>query len=446
MAAVTPDEWLPILTKRLDARQPRVTLLRSYATGNAPMPEMGNNVRASWAAFQKKARTNYGGLCVDSLANRMVVNGIAIGSSGNTNALSAARRILRDNRWDVQVADAIRDYLITSTGYILVSTEDGKAVITREMPEQAIAAVDPLRPWKARAFFKAWRDLDDGNDYSFVLATGIRQRYVRKSKNDRGVQIPRVSGEWEKLGEPETFEGDPSVVVLQRPDGIGLFEPHLDVIDRINLGKLQRLVITAMQAFRQRATKGGLPTEDEEGNSIDYAKIFEPAPGALWDLPEGIDIWESEQTDIRPLLEGEKADARDFAAVTRTPISVFIPEGANQSAEGAANAKEGQIFQAKDEIARVTVGLAVAVVYALRVEGVELGSDTVEVLWEPPAHVSMSEKYAAAAQAKAAGLSLRSIQRTILGMSPDEIDQEEADRADELLASEALTGNGSDNA
>jgi hypothetical protein len=208
------------------------------------------------------------------------------------------------------------------------------------------------------------------------------------------------------------------------------------------LGKLQRLVITAMQAFRQRATKGGLPQEDEDGNSIDYSKIFEPAPGALWDLPEGIDIWESEQTDIRPMLEGEKADARDFAAVTRTPISVFIPEGANQSAEGAASAKEGQVFQAKDEISRLTVGLAVAIVYALRVEGVDLGADTVSVLWEPPEHVSMAEKFAAAAQAKAAGLSLRTIQRTILGMGPDEIALEEADRADELLAAFSLTGNG----
>jgi hypothetical protein len=142
------------------------------------------------------------------------------------------------------------------------------------------------------------------------------------------------------------------------------------------------------------------------------------------------------------MLEGEKADARDFAAVTRTPISVFIPEGANQSAEGAASAKEGQVFQAKDEISRLTVGLAVAIVYALRVEGVDLGADTVSVLWEPPEHVSMAEKFAAAAQAKAAGLSLRTIQRTILGMGPDEIALEEADRADELLASFALTGNG----
>jgi hypothetical protein len=440
--AVTPDEWLPILASRLDTAIPRYARLRAYANGDAPLPEMGKNVRESWTAFQMKARTNYGGLCVDSLANRLVVNGVRIGDSSTSDALTAAQRLLRDNRWDVQVSDAVRDYLITATGYMLVSSEGGRAVITREMPEMSMAAVDPLRPWKARAFLKVWRDIDAGLDFAFVWVAGERQKYARRSMGANGIVTSGIANGWAAVGDVESFDGDVPVVVFTRPDGIGLFEPHTDVIDRINLGKLQRLVITAMQAFRQRATKGGLPQEDEDGNSIDYSKIFEPAPGALWDLPEGIDIWESEQTDIRPMLEGEKADARDFAAVTRTPISVFIPEGANQSAEGAASAKEGQVFQAKDEISRLTVGLAVAIVYALRVEGVDLGADTVSVLWEPPEHVSMAEKFAAAAQAKAAGLSLRTIQRTILGMGPDEIALEEADRADELLASFALTGNG----
>lgn len=437
--ASTPEEWLPILAKRLEARMPKIQLLRGYADGDAPMPEMGKNVRASWVAFQKKARTNYGGLCVDSLANRMVVNGIRIGESEDSPALAAARRILRDNRWDVQVSDALRDYLITSIGYLLVGVEDGKAVITRELPEQSIAAVDPLRPWKARAYLKVWRDPDDGNDYALVVVRGSRQKFARKSMFE-GKPLSSVTSGWELYGEPEVFDGDPPVVVLERPGGKGLFEPHTDVIDRINLGKLQRLVVTAMQAFRQRAMKGGLPTEDDDGNDIDWARILEPAPGAMWDLPEGVDVWESEQTDIRPLLEGEKADARDFAAVTRTPISVFIPEGANQSAEGAAAAKEGQVFQAKDEISRVSAGLAVAVVYALRAENIDLGSDTVQVMFEPPEHVSISEKYAAATAAKGAGVSRRAILRDILGMSPDQIAQDEADLAAEQLASFTLTG------
>ncbi|MCF3941329.1 hypothetical protein [Gordonia tangerina] len=44
-----------------------------------------------------------------------------------------------------------------------------------------------------------------------------------------------------------------------------------------------------------------------------------------------------------------------------------------------------------------------------------------------------SQKYAAAAQAKAAGESWASIARNILGYSPDQIRQDELDRAQEQL-------------
>jgi len=437
--ANTPEEWLPILAKRLDARYPRIMLLRSYANGNPPMPEMGANVRASWVAFQRKACTNYGGLAVESLANRMVPNGIRVGTTDDSVAVKTAYRIWRDNRLDVAIADAIRDVLTCSIGYLVVGVSAGEAVVSRELPEQCIAAPDPLRPWKARAFLKVWRDLDVGYDFAYVYTAGMRQMFSRKSMIDNKTLVTRAEGGWAAVSPPEVFTGDPPVVILERHAGVGLFEPHIPVIDRINLGKLHRLVITAMQAFRQRGIKGDLAKLDDDGNDINWAKVFEPAPGALWDLPEGTDVWESEQTDIRPLLEGETTDARDFAGVVRTPLSVFLPEGENQSAEGAAFAREQQVFQAKDEISRITVGISVALVHALRAEGVDLAGETVEVLWEPPHLSSQSEKYSAAAEAINV-VSRKTIQRDILGMSPDQIAQDEADLAAQQLQAFTLAG------
>src|SRR5690606_10939540 len=46
--ATTPAEWLPILAKRMDARAPRITLLRKWADGDAPLPELGRNTKAAW--------------------------------------------------------------------------------------------------------------------------------------------------------------------------------------------------------------------------------------------------------------------------------------------------------------------------------------------------------------------------------------------------------------
>jgi len=256
-------------------------------------------------------------------------------------------------------------------------------------------------------------------------------------RNTFGSERSGASGDdWAPMTEaPELYDGDPPIIVWERSEA--LLEPHMDVIDGINLGKLHRLVITAMQAFSQRGIKKdkGAPEidKDADGNDVDLAKIFEPAPGALWDLPEGWNVWESKTAELLPLIEGEKADARDFAAVLRTPIAVFIPDGQNQTAEGSANAKEGQISQAHAVIRDASPSLAVLIVYALRAEGMDLAGDTVEVLWTPPEHVSLTEKYSAAVQAKTAGRSRKGILRDILGMSPDQIAQEELDFAGDAL-------------
>jgi len=439
--ASTPEEWFPILAKRLEDRMPKILLNRRYSTGDAPMPEMGKNTRDSWVAFQRKARTDMGGLACQSLAGRMVPNGVRVGTSFKGVEVDAARKIWRDNRLDIVFADAIWDMLSTSVGYLITGIREGEPVITAEAPEQVITAPDPAQPWRARAALKAWRDPDVDKDFAYVWVPGVRQRFSRASKNDNGTPYSKISGEgWSPDGEPEEYAGPVPVYVLDNFKGVAEFEPHIDVIDRINLGKLQRMVIAALQAFKQRAVKG-LTEKDDDGNDIDWRKVFEPGPGALWDLPEGVDIWESESIDIRPLLEAEKEDKRDFAGVMQVPIDVFMPDGQNQSATGANNAHKGEIQKAKNRIARATAPMAGALLQALRILGLDAGA-TIEVLWEPPEHISFSEKTAAAVAAKSAGYSSRWIAQNIMGLSPDEIQQNEEDLAAEQLQQFALTGAG----
>lgn len=447
-APITPEEWLPILAKRLDERQPEIKRLRSYCNGKAPLPEMGRNLRKSWEAFQKKSRTNFGGLACQTVGSRIVPLGVRVGNADDNPLVVAARRVWRDNRMKVQIKDAVQDRLQTRYGYLVVGVDaEGRAVVTREKPEDFITVPDPLQPWRARAALKVWRDDIEGVDYALVWVAGQRQRFSRSSQVNGVTRAVAVEG-WSLSGEPELFDGPPPVVSLERDEA--LVESHTDLIDRINLGKLQRLVTTAMQAFRQRAIRpkdkdsDGLPEFDADGNAIDWAKVLEPAPGALWDLPVPIDIWESQPTDIRPLLEGEKADARDFAAVLRLPIAVFTPEGANQTATGADVTKEGLVSTAEDEIDNIAPAIAVVIVHALRAEGHDLGDQTVEVQFEPAAMVSLAEKYAAAASAKGIGLASRTIKRDILGMSPEAIRQDESDGALDLLTLGLAGDGGSD--
>jgi hypothetical protein len=437
--AVTPAEWLPVLAKRLDDRRARVDLLMSYVTGDAPLPEMNRATREAWARFQREARTSYGLLVVEALTDRFVPNGVRVGDDDVSEASIAARRIFRDNRLSVVFPDAARVAFTCSVGYLIVGEDAGKAVITAESPEFVTTAPDPLRPWVSRAAIKVWRDEDVRFDFAFVWANGIRQKFARPI-NDHNLRPWRTAadGTWTPLGTPEPYEGNVPVFALDNKGGVGEFEPHLDMLNGLNRSKLNRLTTVAMQAFKQRMLEGGLPETDEAGNTLNWAQVFEPSPGAVWDLPEGVKV--SELADgaqgIMAMLAAEKEDVRAFAGVTKTPLPMLMPE--NDSAAGAENQMSGLNSKAKDRISRFKPPLALAMVYALRIEGFKDVGD-VEILTEEPEHVTISEKYAAAAQANGL-LAIRTIQRQILGMSQAAIAEDEVNRAAEQLSAFTLTG------
>jgi len=447
----TPEAWLPVLAKRLDDDVPRVRLLKRYREGDAPLPEGGENVRASWQRFQREARTNWAELILEAVASRIVPSGITVAGSADHPLAVQAQRIWRDNRMNAVVDNWVRDGLSFRRSYLTVWTgDDGRAVVTADSPETMYAATDPLRPWRVRAAIRVWRDEDEERDYAMVWTDGGRQKFWRPSTNQKGRLYRTVSGgKWEAAGDPVVTDGRPPITVFNHPNGKGEYESHLDLINRINRGVLHRLVIEAMEAYRQRAIKAGdhgLPKTDPDGNEIDYSKVFAPAPGALWELPPGVEIWESQTTDIRPLLDGARDDLRQLASVSRTPLPMLMPDSANQSAQGALQAAAAYLSKCEARAREAQLGITACLVDALRAEGAELGeADTVEVTMTPVDTVSMAERYSAAAQAKAAGVPVRTIWREVLGWSPQQIKQAELDAANERLAAgvfnfQGLTG------
>lgn len=450
--AVTPEEWLPILAKRVDENTSRVRLLGRYVSGDAPLPEMSKNTRASWKAFQRESRTNWGLLIRDAVTDRIVPNGITVGGSADSDIALQAHRIWRDNRMDVVFRDWLDFGVTYAQSYLTCWERDGQAVITADSPETMCVATDPLQPWRVRSAIRYWRDIDAEMDYSIVWSTGARQKFGRPCYVQTAVSkrlVSRVSGDWQAMGPVVETAGAPPVVVYDNPGGVGDFETHLDDINRINRGILWRMSTMSMQAYRQRALRkksseqGGaaMPKTDENGNEIDYATIFEPAPGALWDLPPDVDIWESQTTDITPMLSASRDDIRQLSAATKTPLPMLMPDSANQSAEGAQNTEKGHIFRCERRLAIAKVGIEAALVKALQTEGTDV-QDTVDVSFESVERVTLSEKYSAAAQAKAAGESWGSIRRSILNYSPDEMRQDDVDRAREQLTLFTTVGQG----
>lgn len=437
-------EWLRRLLLELERELPRIQRLRRYARNQPDLPEMGEKLRASWERFQQEASTNWAGLISEPIVERVIPNAITV--EGSPEVETRVRQIWRDNHMDALFPDMTTDMFDTSVGYLMVTRgEDGRAQITVENPEQVVTIQDPVRPWRSVAGLKLWRDRLAGRDYCFVWHDGRRVQWTREAREDggawRGLDIPIVrntpASSW-RFVEGSIIEEKIPLRRFDNRGGRGEFEIHIPVIDRINRGILSRLVIVSMQAYRQRALRSKdtnettLPEVDAQGNDIDYGEIFEPAPGALWELPPGVDVWESQSADIHGILASETADIKQLSAASRTPLTAFMPETANQSAEGAALAREGLVSKAQDRIKRIRPNLEAVLVQALALEGYEV-EGTLKVEFEPPQMVSLAEKYDAASKAHAIGESLESIQRNILGYSQPQIDKDRQARAKEAL-------------
>jgi hypothetical protein len=460
-ALMTPRDWLNVLTRRVDFGWVRIELLRSYVDGNAPLPEMGKNTREAWEKFQREARTNWGALIVESVVNRLIPNGITVDGSNDSKLARQAQAIWKRNRMASVFREWVRYGLTFRQSYLTIwKDDDSKALITADSPESMGVSVNPLRPWDVRAAVRWWRDLDLQEDRAIVWGTTSSQQFKRtllslnaptNPPNNMMYYLPvRLLGEWYGIDEPADTGQPPPVVVYNNPIFCGEFETHIDLINRINREILERLTTAAIQAFRQRAMKGGLPTVDAKGNIIDWGAIFEPAPGAIWDLPEGIDIWESQPTDITPMLAACKDDIRQLSAMTSTPFPVLMPDNANQTAEGADAARDAHIFKCGERLAEAKAGIEQALTLALKTEGADLspdkGSDDtedkkVEVLFKPVDRVTIAEMYNAAQAASAAGESWPSIARNILGYSPEQIAQDQLDKLNEAMRAAMFAGN-----
>lgn len=435
---MSPDQWLARLTKAMDERASRLQTLRCYMNGDAPLPEGAEGCRDAYKAFQRKARTNFGELVVDAVVERMIPSGFTVG--GKPEDDDRVRAIWKRNRLQIGVADVLRDMVGLSAGYMIVQEGPGrKAVVTCERPEQVITEQSAARPDQVRAALKVYRDEVEGFDVAYLHTPGMVHTYIRPLRNRLGesLMVMRVQGDWQLAGSDPTGLAFIPVFPFLNRGGMGEFETHTDVLDRINWNILQRLVITAMQAYRQRATKGDLPLEDAEGNAIDYADMFRPGPGALWQLPEGVELWESQQTDITAILAANKDDITHLAAVTRTPMATLVPDGANQSAEGASFAKEGLVFKAGDRVVRASAALNLAMGAALAIEtGASEPVDDVESLWLPVERQSLAER--ADAATKATDLPWRTRMTDIWQFSADRVDQMETERADDALQAASL--------
>lgn len=436
--AYSPEWWLDRLIVELGSRQDRYNLLDSYARSNPPMPPRPDKGKAS-AAFdylRKISRVNWADIIVESLVERM---NLLRFRSPDTESDVALWRMWAANGLTTSMSQLYRTKATLGEAYTIVGPVDrviGAPRVTCEDPRQVIAEVDPVDKTTTLAALKVFPDAVEGVDraYLYLLAEdgpALLYRAIRaRRKGHKGFAYVAKGFEFEQDGPDELLtRAVPVTWYPNRADlfgrTMGEFEHVIDDLNRIALLVLQRVQVAVLQAFRQRAVKGDLPEKDEKGEPIDYNVLFSNDPAALWQLPNGVELWESSGVDLTPILESIKADVRDLAGRTRTPLYYFYPNEGG-SAEGAVTQREGLVFRATSRTTET--GGPHARTAALMLEAAGLPAPALlEPVWLRPDLATLAERYDAAAKARAAGVSQRTVLVDILQFTPTEADRELAE-------------------
>lgn len=453
---LSPGWWLNRLVCELSQRVTDLERLDCYYRGDPPVPTMPKNCRPVIQHLVRKCRANWANLIVEAVRERMRVVGFRTGAAGDELGDELAWQIWQANNLDADSGMVHRAKMAMRDAYVIVGDIDPETelpLITPEDPRQVITAHDPVNRRKVVAAVKVFCDDIADVDRAYVYLPGEVWRAERKRGSvpiyergrrqgrERAARTLLLNGsDWDWVGEPDRLPTDrvPVVRFPNRADlygrSLGEFEDVTDDIDRINIMLLQRTVIAIMQAFRQRAIIGQLPAEDENGNKIDYDSELSMDPAALWQLPADVTMWESAGVDLTPILESVKADVRDLAATTRTPMFYLFPDAANGSAEGATLQREGLVFKVADRIIEASDPWETVMSLAFEVLGdAERASqrDT-EAIWQSPERFSLSATQDANLKAKAGDVPWRTRMLDILGYSPQQVDRMEAERVAEF--------------
>jgi hypothetical protein len=423
-------------------RQRRLKLLDDWYAGDPPLPVGAEAAREAFQAFQREARSNFAEMVVEAPRERMNPIGIRTSADGDETGDAEAWRIWRRAGLNVVQADVHRTALSLGDAYVIVgpvSPYSGVPTITAEDPRQVITAHDPADQRRVVAALKLYHDDVTEKDLAYLYLPGAVLVASRKTGQlaTANVYFNAQAFDWDETLSGTLPAGMMPVHRFRNRRGVGEFEPHLDLLSRINNQILQRMTIAVLQAYRQRGIKG-LPEKDKQGKTIDYTDVFAADPGSLWMFPPGSEPWESAQVDLRPILDAVAADVQHLAAVTRTPMHMLMPGGENQSAEGASLQREGLVFKTEDRIARFGEAWSAVLATAFLWMGDEerANLDALDVLWSPPERLSLAER--ADAATKATDVPWRTKMVHLWGFPPDLVDRMDAERADDQLLQSAL--------
>jgi hypothetical protein len=386
---LSPAWWLDRLYAEMCARRDHIDRMSAYYRGEPPRaPWMPEQAQHEFRRLLALTRSNYMGLVVDSMVERMQVEGFRVGDSSDADAQTW--EIWQANNLDADSDQALLEAAICGSSYLLVAppAEGGGPELFVEHPSQAIVAYEPGTGRRRRAAgLKVWCDDWTGSTMATLYLPGELYKFWAPKVAEGLGQKPRwepreVRGE--RWPAPNPLGEVPLVELPNNPrmltGGVSEIADVVTIQDRINKTLADRLMTQDYGAFPQKWAIG-FPSEDGEGTPtrVDVGRDRMVTS----DVAETrFGQWDAAALD--PYSAAKREDVKDIASRTRTPAQYLLGELNNVNGETLRASESGLVSKVRQRMRYFGEGFEVAMRLARKAAGISGGDDAMETIWANP--------------------------------------------------------------
>lgn len=428
----TPAWWLRRLETELSNRIPEMQAYRDLVDDEHPLPD-SQEMAQKFRRIAGLSTTNLTGLAVEATAERMSIEGVRVGDEPDAD--KDVWDMLQRCDFDEGSQDAITSALVYSRSFISVEPPSGDrpARLHYEDPRQVVLATwpDGSRRAALKIFTDEWTGTTFGTLYTpgFIVkmeragSPGVGQQYWVARDMGREASVVR-----NPLGEVPFFELQNKLTGSIRSEVAPLVIPQL----RLNQVVFNTDSVAEWGAFRQKwATNIEVP-RDADGKAM---APFEANVSKLFVSENGdAKFGNFDVSDMKPYIDLAQEVAAHIARLSRVPITYFLNNVSNLSADALALLVSGLVLKCERRVKGYEPALEGAVRLALRtMNDPRADPANIEIKWADMETRSRAQDADAAVkltQGDNPVITPQTAQEKYLGMSQTERDRDDAWRAE----------------
>ncbi|MFC9974313.1 phage portal protein [Spirillospora sp. NPDC127200] len=424
----SPTAWIDYLEGKLHTQSARGRhYARYYDSEDKTLAFAQEKFREHFGALFTGWRDNFAPLIVDSISERLTVQGFRMGEDGEADP--DALDIWQRSFLDAEANAAHIDALVYGSAYLVVwPGDDNEPLITPESAEHVVVQHTAGSRRKLDAAMKCFRD-DWGVQHTTLwLPDGV----YTSSRGEPGT-------EWsEPERTPNPFKAVPVVPLYNRrrlrPDPFSELAALTPLLDAISKVAADSIVASEFAAFPQRILTNLEPFEEgSEAAEREQAQMVRAYIDRILTFDGDVKASEFAAADLSNYVSLINMLVEHLAAQSRVPFTYFLlNNGTVPSGEGIAASEAGLVAKAKERMLHFGESWETALRLAFEIKGDKRAKAfDAETIWADPEHRSKAAQVDSLLKLKELGVPEAQLQEDY-GYSPQVISRFEEMKEAEL--------------